>query len=226
MTNTQPKGFIARSKAVQNYNRSQRALQRDLDAALRTSDTALLESFRLVTKDSDVRSGTEVTIELVKSLTSKGMNPVWYVSERWLNETYGKKGAPRPQPKEGSARKSPLDQEPIANRRVVEASPAAGNRFEDQIAERDEQIRYLRKELDIKNEQIQEANARTRESNKLMEELQKMLAGWQERAFEAIPARAEPRQARKSASWLRTHRREATLHRRRSRRSKEVAGER
>jgi hypothetical protein len=60
----------------------------------------------------------------------------------------------------------------------------------EQIEELKRDKERLHTELGIKNEQIKEANARTRESNTLMQELQKMLGNWQDQAFKSLPARA------------------------------------
>ena len=91
-----PADFLTRSEAARNYNRSQRALERDLDIALRVGDSDVLSHWKLFTKDGEVRAADQVTIELVKQLQIDGKIPVWYVQESHLEEQYGRKGMPKP----------------------------------------------------------------------------------------------------------------------------------
>ena len=198
-----PAGYLTRPEAAKLYNRSQRALERDLDTALRVGDRDVLSHFRLVTKDGEIRQAPEVTIEEVKELVSEGMTPVWYVEEPWLLETYGRKGEPKPQPAQPSAATTrPGDSTDGDGGSIVEPASAPApstsqgidlsGMYRDQLREKQEEIRQLRRELDIKNEQIRDANERTRESNVLMKELQKMLGSWQDRAFQSLPAAPQP----------------------------------
>ncbi len=68
MTITPPKGFLTRPEASRLYNRSQRALERDLDAALRVRDKKLLVHWKLLTKDADTKAAEDIDIETVKKL--------------------------------------------------------------------------------------------------------------------------------------------------------------
>lgn len=183
MTNVPPEGFITRSEAAASYNRAQRTLERDLDAALRMRDEEVLVHYYMVTKDGEIRPGREVTLKQVKQLTTDGMNPTWYVEARWLEELYGRKGSPRP--KRGP-RTHKTDGSEFAAKSAPEPEPVSRPAYDTQLADRDEQIRFLKREIEIKNEQIAEANANIRKSNELMDQVQKMLDSWQKEAFKSL----------------------------------------
>jgi hypothetical protein len=76
-----------------------------LEVAQAVSDEKVLTAFQLVTNDGVKREAPTVTTELVEKLKKDGMNPVWCVSEAWLESKYGRKGEPRPEQTEsGSGR--------------------------------------------------------------------------------------------------------------------------
>jgi hypothetical protein len=189
-----PSGFLTRPEAAKVYNRSQRALERDLDQALLAGDSDVLDHYKLVTKDGQIRDAHEVTVEAVKKLVYEGMTPVWYVEESWLEERYGKKGSPRarqspepsPLPVIPPRTEAPTVAGDVEAARHIDIDPVAMLR--EQLHKHDQEIQYLRQELNIKNEQIAAANERTRESNILMRELQRLLGDWQEQAFRSLPA--------------------------------------
>ena len=194
-----PAGYLTRPDAAKVYNRSCRALERGLDTALRTNDLDVLSHFKLMTKDGVVRDAKEVTIDGVKGLVAIGKTPVWYVEEAWLLSEYGRRGEPRPQKQpESPFVDDMLDDEHDAQ--IDEpTSPSNGTNtavvslYRRQLKKQDDEIKYLRRELEIKNEQIRDANERTRESNILMKDLQKMLGNWQDRAFQSLPGGGESR---------------------------------
>jgi hypothetical protein len=97
MTITPPDGFLTRPEASGLYNRSQRALERDLDAAQRTKDTEVLMHWRLLTKDGVIREAEDLEPAAVKQLQTDGLVPVWCVSKEYLHKAYGKRGTPKPQ---------------------------------------------------------------------------------------------------------------------------------
>jgi len=90
-----PDGFFTRPDAATRYNRSQRALERDLDQALATGDRAVLAHWKLVTKDGNVRGAKDVTTEQVKQLVQEGQTPAWCVEGAYLEEQFGVKGSPK-----------------------------------------------------------------------------------------------------------------------------------
>ena len=91
-----PTGYLTRPEAARKFNRSQRALERDLTVALAIKDDETLVHWKLFTKDGVVRNGESVTAEIVKELIDSGMAPAWCIAETFLEETYGRKGEPRP----------------------------------------------------------------------------------------------------------------------------------
>jgi septal ring factor EnvC (AmiA/AmiB activator) len=71
----------------------------------------------------------------------------------------------------GDDQRQPLATSPDRSR------PATGHieQLEKRIGEKDEEIRFLRTEVAVKNEQIKDMTERARETNHLIAELQKML---------------------------------------------------
>ena len=85
-----PPGFLTRAEATKQFNRSQRALERDLDVALTIENADVLCHYKLVTKDGLVRDAEDVSIEQVKELMAGGMVPTWCT---WVSTTTGSKTA-------------------------------------------------------------------------------------------------------------------------------------
>jgi hypothetical protein len=105
-----PTGFLTRPEAAKNYNRSQRALERDLDKALSAQDQDRLTRWKLVTKDGQVREGGDVDVGFVKQLVTDGMTPAWCVAEAYLVEHYGRRGSPKPQEHKDDVPDTPSEQ--------------------------------------------------------------------------------------------------------------------
>ena len=82
--------------ASKSYNRSKRALERDLEDAYVAGDEDVLAAFQLVTNDGVKRKAQKVTTKLVEQLKKDGKNPTWFVSETWLASKYGRKGEAKP----------------------------------------------------------------------------------------------------------------------------------
>lgn len=89
-----PAGFTTRPEAPNSFNRSQRALERELEKAQVVQDQKVLQHWKLITKDGVVRDGSEVTTDDVKKLQAEGMVPTWCVEESYLAEKYGRRGEP------------------------------------------------------------------------------------------------------------------------------------
>lgn len=100
MAITIPPNHLTRPAASKVYNRSKRALERDLEEAYKARDDNVLAAFKLVTNDGTIREATEVTTDLVEKLKMDGKNPTWCVSDAWLESTYGRKGEPKPDQKD------------------------------------------------------------------------------------------------------------------------------
>jgi hypothetical protein len=87
-----PEGFLTRPEAAKVFNRSRRALERDLDLALSMQDLNVLEHWCLATKDGEIRCASKVDTDEVKQLVTDGMTPAWCIDENWLEREYGRKG--------------------------------------------------------------------------------------------------------------------------------------
>ncbi len=75
-----PTGFLTRPEAAKRFNRSQRALERDLNIAKLAEDEEVLAHYKLVTKDGKKQDAEDITTEMVKELQSDGFVPVWCVA--------------------------------------------------------------------------------------------------------------------------------------------------
>ena len=98
-----PSGFLTRPKAAKVYNRAKKSLERDLEEAQNENDLDVLRAYKLVANDGMVMDAVKVTElhspneqEFVDSLKFSGKNPAWCVSEKYLSDTYGRKGASKP----------------------------------------------------------------------------------------------------------------------------------
>lgn len=164
-----PAGYLTRPEAARRYNRSQRALERDLNVALTIHDEESLSHWKLVTHDGKVRDGAAVTVEIVKDLVNDGMTPAWCIAEWYLEQKYGRKGEPRPAVREEMLQHVSADSE---RRPESDRKAAASEQFPNDAAflkelvrtmqsekqeERERHDRIVAKlfgELDVKNRQI------------------------------------------------------------------------
>lgn len=177
-------GFITRKQAAEQCKRAERTLQRYWSRAMEQEDREVLEHLKLRTEDGDVIDGIDVTKDRIEELKRKGQNPTWFAQESWVGEKYG------PRPEDSKKKASSPDVTDPAKPKVEGGHVSENGMVEllkEQLAKRDEDIAHLRTELKTKNEQIDAANARTRESNVLMQELQRLLGNWQEQAFRTLP---------------------------------------
>jgi len=166
-----PAGYVTRSEAPKKYNRSQRALERDLDVALAIQDQELLSYWKLITKDGVVRDGRDVTLEIVKELVANGMAPAWCVAQSFLEAKYGRKGAPRPsalaqQPAESIPAESAKEsQSPKLSRASNDSEPGETallkriiqnleHEKEQERKRHDQIVAKLFQQLDVKDKQI------------------------------------------------------------------------
>jgi hypothetical protein len=183
-------GFLTKTEVEELYGRSHRSLTRDFSAAVRLKDQKVLTHLKLQTEDGKVRQGTEVSLEQIQELSNKGLSPTWYVEGNWAAERYGARTTAANESTPAKAReKQPSDGKPPA------ASVGEGElvrRLEEQIQDLQRDKEKLYNELSIKNEQIQQANDRTRESNVLMKELQTLLGNVQARALLPLPTQPTP----------------------------------
>lgn len=186
MTPTPIPGFLTKKEVEQRYGRSHRSLTRDFSAAVRRSDLKVLPHLKLQTEDGTVRPGTDVTLDQIQDWSNQGLSPTWYVEGEWAAERYGVRSTPSPDRSSVKSGGAPADmQEPATVR--SDASELV-RRLEQQIQDLQHDKEKLYSELSIKNEQIQQANDRTRESNVLMKELQTLLGNVQERALLPLPS--------------------------------------
>ena len=70
-----PAGFTTRPEAPKSFNRSQRALERELEKAQVVQDQKVLQHWKLITKDGVVRDGSKVSTDDVKRFQAEGMVP-------------------------------------------------------------------------------------------------------------------------------------------------------
>lgn len=177
--------YLTKKEVEEQYGRSYRSLTRDFSTAVRLRDETVLVHLKLQTEDGVIRPGTEVTLEQIQELSNTGLSPTWYVEGEWAAQRYGTRDSPPSEP----TPKPIHDRSPEKERSSDIISNELVRRLEQQIQDLQRDKEKLYTELSIKNEQIQQANDRTRESNVLMKELQSLLANVQERALLPLPAR-------------------------------------
>ena len=178
-------GFITRKQAAEQCERAERTLQRYWSRAMEQEDRGVLDHLKLHTEDGDVIDGPDVSKDRIEELKRKGMNPTWFAEADWVGQTYGPRAGDRQEKRPVREVEAPA--KPTGEGAQIAESQMA-ELLRQQLAKREDDIAHLREELNTKNEQIDSANARTRESNVLMQELQRLLGKWQEQAFRTLPA--------------------------------------
>jgi hypothetical protein len=161
-----PAGFLTRPEAARQFNRSQRALERDLNVALAIKDDASLVHWKLFTKDGVVRDGENVTAEIVKELVDTGMAPAWCIAEFFLQETYGRRGEPRPSRSfmdaDRNSRAAPSASQPSKSVEAIADDTAylkqvirtLEQKQDQERARYDQIVEKLFEQLDVKDRQI------------------------------------------------------------------------
>jgi hypothetical protein len=184
MTPSAISGFLTKKEVAELYGRSHRSLTRDFSSAVRVGDREVLTHLKIVTEDKAVREGTEVSLEQIQDLSNRGLSPTWYIERSWAAERYGAPSEPHIAPSSRSKNSPRSNVDPTV---LLSDESAMVRRLEEQITDLQGDKEKLYSELSIKNEQIKQANDRTRESNVLMKELQTLLADVQQRALLPLP---------------------------------------
>ena len=178
MTPSAIPGFLTKKEVEELYGRSHRSLTRDFSSAVRVADREILAHLKVRTEDGIVREGTDVTLEQIQELSNNGLSPTWYIEDIWAGQRYGTRTE--------SAEKSSSSESKKSQRTDADAPTLLSDeselvrRLEGQIKDLQHDKDKLYNELGIKNEQIKQANERTRESNVLMKELQTLLGDVQQ----------------------------------------------
>ncbi|MCA9077750.1 MAG: hypothetical protein KDA93_22175 [Planctomycetaceae bacterium] len=178
-------GYLTKKEVTERYGRSHRSLTRDFSTAIRMGDEEVLTHLKLQTEDGTERAGTEVTLEQIQQLSNNGLSPTWYVEGEWAAQRYGTRETPAPASTEPQPEK--IQSDDVRSSASHADSGEVLRRLEAQITDLQRDKEQLYQELTIKNEQIKQANERTRESNILMKELQSLLANAQQRALLPVP---------------------------------------
>ena len=185
MTTSAIRGFLTKKEVTELYGRSHRSLTRDFSSAVRVGDREVLAHLKILTDDETVREGTDVTLDQIQDLSNRGLSPTWYVERAWAAKRYGVQSEPQvaaSPPRSKSPPRSNVDPTVLLSDESVLV-----RRLEEQIKDLQGVREKLYSELSIKNEQIKQANDRTRESNVLMKELQTLLGDVQQRALLPLP---------------------------------------
>lgn len=185
MTPEQLAGFVTKKQAVASYRRSHRQLTRDVTEAIRAGKEKALSNFRLRTEDGTIYDGPKVTIELIDELRLEGKNPMWFVSESWLQDSFGKKGDPEPvlrthavPPDDSGGSPSPRQEEGEGTPETVSLEYVALLKERNADLQRDkDQLRTL----------VDSLADNQRQNNVLMQELHTLLKTMQDRLL-PLPA--------------------------------------
>lgn len=181
-----PTGFVTRPEASKTYNRSKRALERDLERALATQDVVTLAHWKLVTKDGKVREAGTVTTEQVDTLVAEGMVPTWCVEEDWLQATHGTKESPRPATRHKSASRHAdyPSGEPQPEQGATSTDAPGSGGVEAGPARLPGDVEFLKERIRVLEQEKHEETARNeRREGKLFAELEvknKQIAAWDE----------------------------------------------
>jgi hypothetical protein len=175
-----PDGFLTRPEAAKVYNRSQRALERDLEKALALQDQDSLTHWKLVTKGGEVQDALGMSTEQVDQLVAAGMVPTWCVSEVWLEETYAKKGSPKPGARSSHETKfSPGERQ----EKELGSQDVSGGGGEDKRSLSNDVEFLMERIRNLEREKREEAERNERREAKLFTELDvknKQIAAWDE----------------------------------------------
>ena len=179
-------GFLTKKEACRIYNRSHRQLTRDIGTAMTAKDERVLENVLLRTEDGESRDGIEVTTDLISTLRTEGLNPMWYVRAAWMENTFGKRLDPK------RARQEETMAEPIEEKAdSFGKAPEIVDLLRHQIQELERDKTELREELKIKNGQIRESSERAKETNVLTRDLHRLMMDLQQRLL-PLPEGATP----------------------------------
>jgi hypothetical protein len=175
-----PAGCLTRPEAAKLFNRSQRALERDLKLALSMQAADVLDHWRLVTKDGEVRPALDVSTNDVKRLFTDGMTPTWYIEEDWLEQEYGRKGTPKPsksqEPNKPPRQEASKSEDSVASSDSI-PTPSMRSPLASDVVFLQERIRTLEREKKEEAERSENREA------KLFEQLavkDKQISAWDE----------------------------------------------
>lgn len=170
-------GFITRKQASERCRRSERTLQRYWSSAIERRETTILERLKLRTEDGEVVEGGDVTKELIDRLKKERRNPTWYVHATWVAKTYGM----RLDDEKGEQDKNStvITPEPVASSPLPAGTHVT--LLEQRIRDLERDKEQLHNELKIKNDQIGQANERSKETHVLMRDLHGLLGDLQRR---------------------------------------------
>ena len=166
-------GYVTRPQAAKRYNRSQRALERDITLALAIQDEDVLSHWKLATKDKHVFDAFSVTTKQVDELVEEGMVPTWHVEELWLETQYGRKGeSPKPMESDTSDSTAPRAQEPIETESAQPAGKARRTTSRDELHSLPDDVEFLKERIrTLEQEKREEADRNEKREAKLFEQL-------------------------------------------------------
>jgi hypothetical protein len=170
-------GFITRKQASERCQRAERTLQRYWSRAVGLRDLKVLQHLKLWTEDGKVIEGPDVTKERIEQLKEERQNPTWYVDATWADKTYS------PRPPDGAVQTP--EAKPAAERGDLDVPDAVAALLRQQIQDLQHDKEELREELRIKNQQINDANEREKETNILMRDLHRLMSDMQQRLLPA-----------------------------------------
>jgi hypothetical protein len=180
-----PHGFILTKQACERFNRSHRQLNRDRVRAMNIGDEKTTSHFKLQIEDGQLLEGGELTVDEVSKLRDEGKNPVWFVEESWMEETFGLKGQRPPSPEQPPTSKPESqavfrDDEEGSRLGDSISTSQQTNLLRDQLRREREQNALLVEQLTIKDEQIKAGNELNKENQELTKQLHTLMANLQQ----------------------------------------------
>ena len=145
-------GFVTKAVACERYDVSDRTLGRQIKKAMMRKDEEVLENWKLVTVDSQIIPGSDVTFQLIDDLQNQALIPTWNIATKWLLKEFGEDAGPKT-PSETAADQDGGDLSPPIATQPGAASTARDDKIEElyerNIAQLEKQVSDLKVELKI-----------------------------------------------------------------------------
>jgi hypothetical protein len=175
-------GFLSKKEIESAYGRSFRSLTRDITRAVKAGDADVLRHLKLVTEDELVREGTDVTLDMIQELSNAGQRPMWLVEEGWVADWITRRPTRRGETvaSQSSSPANTRAKEVHNSAPPVPAQSAPAPLLLERIKDQQQQINFLRRQMDFKDDQIRTANQLAEQNQQLMQNLQVLLKNVQD----------------------------------------------
>lgn len=165
--------FTLRKNAEKQYGRSKSSFIRDVDEALKRSDTDFLHHFRVYLNDGTHVEGPLATKEKIQSLSAK--QPRWYIETAFLETRYWNAA----KSENDSASPAKFTKKSGGGETSKQSTSSSGDELQESLERRlhdkDQEIQFLREQIKDQNEQLSNLSQRSQEDNVLLSKFQDLL---------------------------------------------------